>query len=216
MSDVVDTVVDTDNDQADVSDVVLDDATTEGAAVGDDDAAEVNEGEFGEIRAHYEQGLELTDDEVDKIADLAIEYVRGILSFFGEEHIDIDEYEGDDGELILDVTNGDLAVLIGRHGRTLDSIQTVVHSLLSNTMKFHYPIVVDIEGYKSRRKEKLCKMARNAASRAKRNHGRSSLSPMSAYERRICHLALVDDPEVTTHSEGEEPDRRVVVTYVSS
>lgn len=169
---------------------------------------------YVQIKDHYENGVELTDAELDTIADIAIPYLRDILGFFGEKHLSIDEYDGDDGELILDVSGGDLAILIGRHGRTLDALQMLVSSYLSNVLKFHYPLVVDIEGYKSRRREKLQSQARSAAARAKRQHGRVALAPMNAYERRIVHMALVDDPEVTTHSEGEDPERRVVVTYV--
>ena len=160
-----------------------------GNVIGPDD-------EFSEIRQHHADGAELTDGEVDKIADLAVGYLRDILGFFGEKKCSIDEYDGDDGELILDVNGGDLAVLIGRHGRTLDALQMVLASLMSSTLRFHYPIVVDVEGYKTRRKQKL----------------QVALAPMNAYERRLVHLALVNDEDVTTHSEGEEPNRRVVIT----
>ena len=166
---------------------------------------------YATLREHYEQG-ELTDDEIDAIADIAVEHLRNLLGFFGERHVSIDEYEGDDGELILDVTDGDLAVLIGRHGRTLDSLQMVLSSLMSSTLRFRYPVVVDVEGYKNRRKDKLRTMARSAASRAKRQRSKVSLPPMNAYERRLIHLALVDDDGVTTHSEGEDPTRHVVIT----
>ena len=172
--------------------------------------------EFEAIRDHYESAEGLSDDEIDKVADTAITIVRDLLAFFGEKKVTIDEYEGDEGELILDVSGGDLAVLIGRHGRTLDSLQMIVSSFMSNKLKFHYPIVIDIEGYKSRRKEKLVNLAHSAAARAKRQKGRVSLAPMNAYERRIVHLALLDDVDVTTHSEGEDPERRVVITYVRS
>lgn len=171
--------------------------------------------EFASIREHYESGVALTDDEVNKIADLAVEYLHGILAIFGETHSSIDEYDGDDGELILDVNGGDLAVLIGRHGRTLDALQTVISSLMSSKMKFYYPVTIDIEGYKARRKRKVEEIARSAAERAKRQHGSVKLSPMNAYERRIVHLTLLDDEGVTTHSEGEEPERRVVITAIN-
>lgn len=174
------------------------------------------EDDFAQIRAHYESNVDLSDEELDKIADTAITYVRDILALFGEKKVVIDEYEGDEGELILDVSGGDLAVLIGRHGRTLDAFQMIVSSFMSNKLRFHYPIVIDIEGYKSRRKDKLVNLAHSAAARAKRQHGRVSLAPMNAYERRIVHLALLDDVDVTTHSEGDDPERRVVITYVRS
>ena len=132
--------------------------TTEAAA---DDA-------FAEIREHYAATKELTEEETDKIADVAVGYLRDILGFFGEDKSSIDEYDGDEGELILDINGGNLAVLIGRHGRTLDALQMVLSSLMSSNLKFHYPVVVDIEGYKSRRKDKvrtiaLCRRPREAA-----------------------------------------------------
>lgn len=169
--------------------------------------------EFASIREHFEAGVELTDDETDKVADVAVEYLRELLGFFGETQCSIDEYDGDNGELILDVNGGDLAVLIGRHGRTLDSLQMVLSSLMSSRLKFYYPIVVDIESYKSRRKSKVQGLARAAASKA-RKQGRVAMAPMNAYERRLVHLTLVDDGTVTTHSEGEDPNRRVVITAV--
>lgn len=169
--------------------------------------------EFASIREHFEAGVELTDDETDKVADVAVEYLRELLGFFGETQCAIDEYDGDNGELILDVNGGDLAVLIGRHGRTLDSLQMVLSSLMSSRLKFYYPIVVDIESYKSRRKSKVQGLARAAAFKA-RKQGRVAMAPMNAYERRLVHLTLVDDDTVTTHSEGEDPNRRVVITAV--
>ncbi|EHF02850.1 hypothetical protein HMPREF1008_00495 [Olsenella sp. oral taxon 809 str. F0356] len=169
---------------------------------------------FSAVRERFESGVELEDADVDLIADIAVGYLKSLLAFFGETSPVIDEYDGDEGELILDVSGGDLAVLIGRHGRTLDALQMVLSSFMSNELKFHYPVVVDIEGYKTRRREKIMSLARSAAARAKRQHGQVSLAPMNAYERRLVHLALVDDVEVSTHSEGEDPDRRVVITFV--
>ena len=163
--------------------------------------------EYASIREHYESGEGLSDEEMDKIADLAVEYLKSILALFGENTCSIDEYDGENGELILDVNGGDLAVLIGRHGRTLDALQMVLSSLLSSTIKFYYPVVVDIEGYKNRRKRKL-------EDRAKQRGGKVSLAPMNAYERRIIHLPLVNDEGVVTHSEGEDPERHVVITAV--
>ena len=167
--------------------------------------------EFASIRQRYEAGETLTDDEMDEIADVAVGYLRQILALFGEKHSTIDEYDGDDGELILDVNGGNLAVLIGRHGRTLDALQMVLSSLMSSHIHFYYPVVVDIESYKTRRKKKLRSIALSAAERA-RKQGRVALAPMNAYERRIVHLALVNDDSVTTHSEGEDPNRRVIIT----
>lgn len=170
--------------------------------------------EFASIREHFEAGIALTDEETDAVADLAVSYLKAILALFGETSSSIDEYDGEVGELILDVNGGDLAVLIGRHGRTLDALQMVLSSLMSSRLKFYYPIVVDIEGYKTRRRRKLEDIAHSSAARAKQRHSKVSLAPMNAYERRIIHLALREDTGVVTHSEGEEPERYVVITAV--
>lgn len=174
-------------------------------------AAEIA-GDCPEIASRYKAGEELTDADLDTIADVAISVVRSILSHFDAADSPIDEYEGDEGELILDVTAPDLAVLIGRHGRTLDALQSMVSLLVSRKLGFRYPVVVDVEGYKSRRHDKVVSMAESAASRAV-SQGRSiSLPPMSAYERRLVHIALREDNRVETHSEGVDPERRVVVS----
>lgn len=169
-------------------------------------------GQYPEIVVHYKEGVALTDEELDTIADVAISVVRSILSHFDAEGSSIDEYEGDEGELILDITAPDLAVLIGRHGRTLESLQTLVSLLVSRKLGFRYPVSIDVEGYKSRRHDKVVSMAKNAVSRAV-SQGRSvNLPPMSAYERRLVHIALREDDRIDTHSEGVEPERRVVIT----
>ena len=164
------------------------------------------------VESADKEGVALTDEELDTIADVAISVVRSILSHFDAEGSSIDEYEGDEGELILDITAPDLAVLIGRHGRTLESLQTLVSLLVSRKLGFRYPVSIDVEGYKSRRHDKVVSMAKNAVSRAV-SQGRSvNLPPMSAYERRLVHIALREDDRIDTHSEGVEPERRVVIT----
>ena len=185
----------------------MEDEILEGSGAEGADA--VSQDEFSSIREHYESGQPLTDDEMDSIADLAVGYLKEM-----ETSSSIDEYDGEEGELILDVNGGDLAVLIGRHGRTLDALQMVLTSLLSSKIKFYYPVVVDIEGYKNRRKKKIQDLARSSAARAKKRHGKVTLAPMNAYERRLVHLALLNDDGVVTHSEGEDPERRVVITAV--
>ena len=171
---------------------------------------------FEEIRSRYEETGELTDDQLDAVADVAVSLLRSILACFGENGCSIDEYDGDEGELILDVNDGNLAILIGRHGVTLDALQVVFTSLLGKRLGFHYPVSVDVEGYKSRRKDKVQAIARTAAARAKKNGRSVRLSPMNAYERRLVHLALRGDDGVVTHSEGVDPERCVVVDVAKS
>lgn len=191
----------------------LEQAASEADAAADD-VQEGYTGDYPELAAHVKSGEPLTDDELDLVADIAIDVLRTILSHFGADKCSIDEYDGDDGELILDVSGGDLAVLIGRHGRTLDALQTLVSLMVSRKLGFRFPLVVDVEGYKGRRKSKLAGMARNAAKRALRTGGSVKLPPMNAYERRLVHLALRDYDDVATHSEGVDPDRFVIVVPV--
>lgn len=168
-------------------------------------------GLYPDIALKYKSGEPLSDDELDKLVDVALRTLRDLLGFFDAEGAPIDEYDGDDGELILDVSAPDLAVLIGRHGRTLDSFQSIFSLLVSRKLGFRYPFVVDIEGYKSRRQDKIVDMAHRAAARAIKVGECVSLQPMNAYERRLVHIALRDDDRVETHSEGDDPNRHVVV-----
>ena len=163
-----------------------------------------------ETRARDEEP-ELSDEEIDQVADAAAVNLKRLLAFYGIEDPTIEEYEGDEGEIILDVVGGDLGLLIGRHGRTLDSLQTAVGALTTKEVGFRYPVVVDIEGYRHRRRQKVVEVARKAADRAVRQRMPIRLRPMTAFERRIVHMALRDDARVTTASEGADPYRQVVV-----
>lgn len=158
-----------------------------------------------------EEDRELTDEELDKIADTAVEALKGILAGFGIEDPTVEEYEGDEGEIILDVMGGDLGLLIGRHGKTLDALQTAVGAITTRQLGFRYPVVVDVEGYRHRRRQKIEEMARKSADRASRQHVPVRMRPMTAYERRVVHVALRNDKRVVTGSEGVDPYRQVVV-----
>ena len=157
---------------------------------------------------------QISDEELDRIADTAIAFISDILSYMNVGEVEINEYEGDEGELILDLTGGDLAILIGRHGKTLDALQFLVSTATARMIGYRYPVVVDVEGYKGRQREKLESVAYNAADRAVSQNRSVRLRPMTPYERRIIHITLADDPRVETASEGEGTARRVVVLPV--
>lgn len=154
---------------------------------------------------------ELSEEELDRVADEAVSAIQSVLQGFGIA-ASIEEYEGDDGEIILDVVGDDLGVLIGRHGRTLDSIQTLVSAITNRRLGFRYPVLVDIEGYRNRRREKLIEIARRSAERAARQGSPVDLRPMSSFERKVVHMYLRDNARVTTSSSGEEPFRHVVIS----
>ena len=154
-----------------------------------------------------EDELIVTDEMLDTIADTAIATLQDILQYFNVGEVTIDEYEGDEGELILDISGKDMAVLIGRHGKTLDALQFIVSMITVRTIGFRYPVIVDVEGYKNRQRQKLESIAHSSANRAASQHRKVGLRPMTPYERRIIHIALRDDDRV----EGEGPSRHVVV-----
>ena len=178
----------------------------------EEDVEGIEEESVEEVNGSDESGVpELSDEELDEVADTAISILQDILKYFNVGEVTIDEYEGDEGELILDITGDDLAVLIGRHGKTLDSLQFLVSAVTVRKMGFRYPVVVDVEGYKSRQRQKLESIARSAANRAAGQNRSIKLRPMAPYERRIVHITLRDDDRVETASEGEGSARHVVV-----
>lgn len=176
----------------------------------EEDEEELEEALPASLRVSEERP-ELSDEELDKVADTAVAAIQSILKTFGIESA-IDEYEGEDGEIILDIVGGELAILIGRHGKTLDSLQTLVSAATSRQLGFRYPILVDVEGYRGRRREKLEDIARRTADRVARQGRAVKLRPMTSYERRVIHMALREDRRVVTGSDGEEPARAVVVS----
>lgn len=114
--------------------------------------------------------------------------------------------------LDIDIVGKDMGVLIGKRGQTLDSLQYLVSLVVNKGTNEYIRVKVDTENYRNRRKETLENLAKNISYKVKRTKRSVSLEPMNPYERRIIHSALQNDKFVTTHSEGEEPFRRVVVT----
>jgi spoIIIJ-associated protein len=186
-------------------------AQMESVAVDDEDEDEVGpEVAPRGPRVHAEPAPALTDEEFDRVADAGVGVIQQILDAFGLES-SIDEYEGDEGEVILDIVGGELGILIGRHGKSLEALQTLVSAIANKQLEQRYPVMVDVEGYRARRRVKLEEMARQAADRASRQSRAIKLRPMSAYERKVVHVSLRNDRRVETASEGEEPFRQVVV-----
>ena len=116
-----------------------------------------------------------------------------------------------DEVIVLDVTGDDLGILIGRRGQTLSSLQYVVRLIVTHQTKVRVPIVIDVEGYKKRRYEALQALAHRMAEQVRTRGRPFTLEPMLAYERRIIHLALANDPDVTTESVGDGETRKVVI-----
>ncbi|MCM1188671.1 MAG: protein jag [bacterium] len=121
-------------------------------------------------------------------------------------------YNEKENEMDIDLNGDDMGILIGKRGQTLDSLQYLVSLVVNRDAEDYIRVKVDTENYRERRKETLENLAKNIAYKVKRTRRSVSLEPMNPYERRIIHSALQNDKYVTTHSEGEEPFRKVVVT----
>ena len=112
----------------------------------------------------------------------------------------------------VELKGPDMGVLIGKRGQTLDSLQYLTNLAINKHFDSYYKIKIDTEDYRHRRKETLENLAKNISYKVKRTKHSVSLEPMNPFERRVIHSALQNDRYVTTHSEGEEPYRHVVVT----
>ena len=121
-------------------------------------------------------------------------------------------YDETEKSLDIDLSGEEMGLLIGKRGQTLDSLQYLVSLVVNKGLEDYIRVKVDTENYRQRRKETLENLAKNVAFKVKKTRRPVSLEPMNPYERRIIHSALQNDKYVTTHSEGEEPFRRVVVT----
>ena len=122
------------------------------------------------------------------------------------------KYNEEEKSMDIELSGDDMGVLIGKRGQTLDSLQYLVSLVVNKNAEEYIRVKVDTENYRERRKETLENLAKNIAYKVKRNKRPVSLEPMNPYERRIIHSTLQNDKYVTTHSEGDEPFRRVVVT----
>lgn len=115
-------------------------------------------------------------------------------------------------QLRMQMSGEGMSLLIGRRGETLDALQYLTSLNINRGREEYLRVSIDTENYRAKREEALRKLAVRMAGRAKKSGRRVALEPMNPYERRILHSALQDDPDVTTHSEGEEPYRRVIIT----
>jgi len=185
-----------------------------------DEAVEIVEDEAVEVepvgvgnRAERDMD-EVSDEELDALADATVATLKELLGFFEIGDYSIEEYEGDEGELILDIVGSDLNRLIGRHGRTAEALQVVAAAIASRRCGVHYPVTIDVEGYKHRRKQKVIAIAKDTADRVISSGRSVPLKPMTPAERRQVHMALAEVQAVTTTSEGRGEYRHVVVLPV--
>ena len=146
------------------------------------------------------------------VADKASDFLKEVFEAMKMTVVVDAKYDEENNSLTIDLNGDEMGVLIGKRGQTLDSLQYLVSLVVNKDAEDYIRVKVDTEDYRRRRKETLENLAKNIAYKVKRTKRPVSLEPMNPYERRIIHSALQNDKYVTTHSEGEEPFRRVVVT----
>ena len=122
------------------------------------------------------------------------------------------DYDEVDRQINIELAGDEMGVLIGKRGQTLDSLQYLTGIVANKKTDSFVKIKIDTENYRQRRRETIENLARNVASKVKKTGRTAFLEPMNPYERRIIHAALQGDKYVDTHSEGDEPHRKVVVT----
>ena len=141
-------------------------------------------------------------------------FVEDVLVCFDMKEVTIKTEIDSEGALSINMDGSNMGLLIGKRGQTLDSLQYLTNRVANKMQDGYVRVKLDTEDYRRRRKQTLENLAKNIASKVKRTRRNVSLEPMNPYERRIIHSVLQSDPAVSTHSEGEEPYRRVVVTLV--
>ena len=107
----------------------------------------------------------------------------------------------------------DTGELIGKKGQTLDAVQYILSIIVNKDQDSYFRVKLDTNNYRERRQKTLENLARNMAAKVKKTHRKVTLEPMNPYERRVIHAYLQSDKLVTTKSEGEEPNRRIVIYY---
>lgn len=159
--------------------------------------------------------IEVATTEVDKIAVEALDGLLKRMSISAQVVVKPPSGSMVEGNnpppLVLDIRGEDLGILIGRRGETLGAIQFLVRLMVNRQTREWVNVVIDVEGYKDRREKQLQQLAQRMAERVVSSQKSVVLEAMPPYERRIVHLALRDHPQVTTHSIGEDENRKVMI-----
>ena len=151
-------------------------------------------------------------EEKLSVEDQAKKFLQDVFQAMNMVVVIDAKFDETENALDVELSGDEMGVLIGKRGQTLDSLQYLISLVVNKGTDEYIRVKVDTENYRQRRKETLENLAKNISYRVKRTKRPVSLEPMNPYERRIIHSALQNDRFVTTHSEGEEPYRRVVVT----
>lgn len=174
----------------------------------------VSEGSIGFLGIGSKQAVikVKVKEEKKSVVEVTNEFLTDLFRCMNIAVVIDAKYDENEKSLDIDLSGDDMGVLIGKRGQTLDSIQYLTSLVVNKDAEDYIRVKVDTENYRERRKQTLENLAKNISYKVKRTRRPVSLEPMNPYERRIIHSALQNDKYVTTHSEGEEPYRKVVVT----
>lgn len=150
---------------------------------------------------------------VDTLEGIAQSFLLDVTQRMGVD-VQVDVHRAEDGHIFASMYGDTLGILIGRRGETLDALQYLTSLQVNRGREDYTRVTLDTENYRAKREEALTRLAARMANRAVKTGRKVSLEPMNPYERRILHSSLQGNPEVTTHSEGDEPYRHVVVVPV--
>ena len=164
-----------------------------------------------EKKAEYPEKEEKLAEVEPQTKEACEKFLKDVLKSMDMEVTLTSEID-EDGALSINMEGENMGILIGKRGQTLDSLQYLTNRVANKVQEGYVRVKLDTENYRERRKETLENLAKNIAHKVKRTKRSVSLEPMNPYERRIIHSALQGDKYISTHSEGEEPYRRVVVT----
>ena len=153
--------------------------------------------------------------DLDEQRREAMAILKQILEQMGE-HTDVRQIEVDAETVELEIKGDGSGILIGRHGQTLDALEYIVNRILARRIKDAAPISLETESYRARRRQQLHRMALSMGEKAKRDHKPVRLEPMAPRDRRVVHLALKDDPMITTRSAGEGQMRSIEIMPTDS
>ena len=153
----------------------------------------------------------ITEEVIQQAAEAGRDVLQKIIEGIGGEGKAVVR-NASDSQVVLDITGGDTARIIGRHGQTIDSIQYLVGIIVNKRIGARARVIIDVEGYRERREETLRKQALDLAKKVKETGQEAVLESLQSNERRVIHTALVDNPDVYTYSEGEDPNRFIVIS----
>ena len=148
----------------------------------------------------------------NSLLDDTYEFLNKLFNAMNLEVTSTIDYDEDSRVMNIDFSGDEMGILIGKRGQTLDSLQYLISLVVNNESDSYIKVKVDTEDYRERRKQTLENLAKNLSYKVKRTRRPVTLEPMNPYERRIIHSALQNDRYVETHSEGDEPYRKVVIT----